>query len=102
MSRAGSKPQPDEPYYVKMARQFPTIYRLPTQDELAAALALRAKPITGMRFSIDQHVRHYFTRLTGVIENCTMLDDGRFQYTVEWSDGRRTLVYETDLREAVE
>lgn len=78
-----------------MARAFPDLYR-PTTDE---DRRIAAYPIDGMGFAIDADVRHYRTRLNGIVENCTKHTDGRFQYTVAWEDGSRTLVWETDLRE---
>lgn len=87
-----------EPYYVRMARHFPTIYRLPTQDELAEAVRVRTYPIANMKYGIDQEVQHYLSRAVGTIENCTKHMDGRLQYTVRWADGKLSLHYESDLR----
>ena len=79
-----------------MARYFPELYRPATPEELAFV----QRPIAGMVFALGDVVKHYITQRAGVVENCTMMDDGRLKYTVAWSNGVRSVVAESDLRAA--
>ena len=96
MSRHNAKTQADtEDHRAIMARYFPELYRPATPEELA----IQQRPIAGMQYALGQEVSHYLRRETGVAENCTMMIDGRLWYTVAWSNGARTVVVESELRE---
>ena len=95
MAKTDLKTQADQrDHRAIMARYFPELYRPATPEELA----IMQRPIAGMQFALGDVVKHYLTRRAGLVENCTAHIDGRLKYTVTWSDGSRTLVWQDDLR----